>query len=432
MKNMTIDRRKFLSTTAFSLAGLTIIPGAVFGGKGRISPSDKINLAFIGTGKQSEGLVNNFIKRNEVRIVAGSDVDKNKLERFKKQVETYYEENGEAKAEVKTYEDFRDLLERKDIDAVIVATPDHWHALQSIEAMKAGMDVYCEKPLAHTIEEGKAMVTAAEKYNRIVQTGSMQRSWGDFRHASELVRNGYIGEIKKILVSVGAPAIPCELPKQTTPHDLNWNLWLGPAPERGYNAVLSPPVDQTHWPRWRDYKEYGGGILADWGAHMFDIAQWGMGTDDTGPVEVIPPNDPKEIFGLSMKYKNGVEVVHEDFGRGHAVRFIGSDGSLDVSRSFLDSKPENIVSAEIKNGETRLYYSDDHYQNWLDSIKSRKQPVADVTVGHRTATICNLANIAYWLNRPFKWDPEKEKITNDNKAQQLVGKTYRDPWTLEI
>lgn len=431
--NKPLNRRQFISGAAVLTSGVFLLPKKVFG-LGLKNPGEKIHLAFIGTGKQSVGLVNNFIKREDVKITAGSDVDKDKLNRFKKQVETYYAENaGNGKySAVTTYADFRELLENKDVDAVVVATPDHWHAIQSIEAMKAGKDVFCEKPLAHTVEEGRAMADTAEKYKRVLQTGSMQRSWRDFRHACELVRNGYIGDVEKIVVSVGGPAIPCTLPSQETPAELDWEMWLGPAPERGYNEVLSPPIEHDHWPRWRDYKEFGGGTLADWGAHMFDIAQWGMGTDHTGPVEVIPPLDPDAVYGLRLLYENGIEVEHSDFGRGHAVRFIGSEGSIDVSRSFLDSKPETIVTAEIKVNETRLYHSDDHYQNWLDCIKSRKQPVAKAEIGHRTATICNIGNIAYWLRKPMKWDPVKEKFADNKEANKLLGKEYRKPWNLDV
>lgn len=427
-----MGRRNFIWDSIFASTGFTILPKYVFASGHLKGPGDKINLAFIGTGKQSVGLVNRFIEKQDVKIMAGSDVDKEKLARFKKQVEGYYAgiTGKSGYSGVQTFEDFRELLAKKDIDAVVIATPDHWHALQSIQAMKYGKDVFCEKPLAHTIKEGRTMADAADEYGRVVQTGSMQRSWNDFRHACELVRNGYIGDIQKILVNVGGPAIPCDLPAQETPEVVNWDMWLGPAPVRAYNEVLSPPIEQDHWPRWRDYKEYGGGTLADWGAHMFDIAQWGMGTDHTGPIKLIPPGNPKKVFGLKLLYENGVEVEHADFGRGYGVRFVGSDGSIDVSRSFLDSKPENIVSAKIKENETRLYYSDDHYQNWLDCIKSRKQPIANAETGHRTATICNAGNIAYWLRRPLYWNPDKERFMNDKEANALREKNYRKPWKL--
>lgn len=433
MHKPKMKRRNFFANSLLATSGLMMLPQNIFS-RSLTSPGNKIHLAFIGTGKQSVGLVNNFINRDEVKIIAGSDVDKDKLTRFKNQVENHYASTSDKSkySVVKTYEDYRDLLGRDDIDAVVIATPDHWHALQSIEAMKTGKDVYCEKPLAHTIEEGRAMANAAMKYNSIVQTGSMQRSWTDFRHACELVRNGYIGDVSKILVSVGGPAIPCTLPDQKVPDKLNWDMWLGPAPNRGYNEVLSPPIEHDHWPRWRDYKEYGGGTLADWGAHMFDIAQWAMGTDQTGPTEIIPPTDPDVVYGLRLLYETGVEVEHTDFDRGYAVRFIGSEGTIDVSRSFLDSKPENIVTASIKVNETRLYYSDDHYQNWLDCMKSRKQPVTNAETGHRTATICNIGNIAYWLRKPLQWNPDKEEFVDNEEANKLRGKKYRDPWKLYV
>ncbi|MDB5230952.1 MAG: gfo/Idh/MocA family oxidoreductase [Chitinophagaceae bacterium] len=411
-------RRKFISNTAKAAIAFTIIPRYVLG-RGYMAPSDKITLGFIGTGKQSRSLLNSF--KDKAQIIAGSDVDTQKLALFQSLTEKAYAAN-KGKADYKSftaYNDFREVINRKDIDAVVIATPDHWHAMNTIMSAHAGKHVYCEKPLAHTIEEGRAMVNAMKKNNRILQTGSMQRSWKNFRHACELVRNGYVGDIKEVLVTVGTAAVPCDLKAEPVPPNVNWNRWVGPAPYHDFNAVLSPPVEQDIYPMWRLYKEYGGGILSDWGAHMFDIAQWGLGMDRSGPVKFYPP-DGNQYKTLTMVYDNGVVMKHEDFKRGYAVRFIGTKGTLDISRSFLDSNPANIVSAEIKPNEIHLYNTDDHYQDWLDAIRSGKQPICDAETGHRSSSVCCLANIAYWLKRPLEWNPERERFRNDREANLLL------------
>ncbi len=432
MTKIQSNRRTFIRNSALAAAGLTVVPREVLGGKNYVAPSDKVQLGFIGTGKLARNFFVRFAELPEVQITAGCDVDSLKLERFLSSINAFYaEKTGKERYDkTRAYEKYEDLIADKNVDAVVVVTPDHWHAIPSIAAMEAGKDVYCEKPLAHTVEEGRAMVEAARKYERIVQTGSMQRSWPDFGKAVELVRNGYIGEIRKIVVNVGDPAIKCLLPAEDTPEYLNWDRWVGPAQYRPYNQILSPSIEQTHWPRWRDYREFGGGGVTDWGAHMFDIAQWALDMDHSGPVKFIPPEFPEATRGLIMQYANGVIMTHEDFGRGWAVRFHGTEGVLDVSREFLDSKPEWIALSEIEAGDGRVYRSDNHYQNWIDCIKNRTLPVADVENGHRTATVCNIANLAYRLRRPLEWDPEKEEFTGDEEANGLRGKEYREPYTL--
>jgi predicted dehydrogenase len=432
-KNIPISkqysRRSFVKNGLKAAVVFTIVPRFVLGGKGYLPPSDRINLGFIGTGKQAKGLVNSF--KNIAQTVAGSDVDSQKLAAFQLLTEKHYAEatQKEKYAGFTGYPDFRELLERKDIDAVVIATPDHWHAVQAIMAANAGKHVYCEKPMAHTVAEGRAMVNAMQKNKVILQTGSMQRSWEKFRHACELVRNGYIGKVKEVLVNVGDPAVPFNLPGMPVPGYLNWDGWVGPSVMRPYHTELSPPVEKDIFPNWRNYKEYGGGILSDWGAHMFDIAQWGLGMDRSGPVKFIPPAD-NPVKGLTMIYENGIEMKHADFGRKFGVRFIGEKGTLDVSRDFIDSNPANIATATLGSNDTRLYYSNDHYQDWLDCIKTGKQPICDVETGHRSSSVCALANIAYWLKRPLDWDPKKEKFRNDSEANALLKPTIRGHWKL--
>jgi predicted dehydrogenase len=424
-----LDRRNFLKNSLKASLAWTIIPRRVLG-RGWIAPSDRINLGFIGTGKQGRGLLNAFAPR--AQVLAAADVDSRKLTWFHLLTEKYYSEakNSPAYKGFTAYPDFRELLDRKDIDAVIVATPDHWHALISIMAAQAGKHVYCEKPLAHSIVEGRAMVKAVEHNKVVLQTGSMQRSWKTFRHACELVRNGYLGDIKEVWVNVGTAAVADNLPGQAVPLDLNWDFWVGPAPFNPFNPELSPPFEQDIFPNWRKYKEYGGGILSDWGAHMFDIAQWGLGMDHTGPIHFIPADGVK-YDSLTMIYDNGVILKHKDFGRNYGVRFLGSKGTLDISREYLDSKPDNIVASTIQATEIQLYKSDDHYQDWLDAIKSGKPPICDVETGHRTASLCALANITYWLNRPLEWNPQTEEFKKDKAANLMLEARMRDPWKLE-
>ena len=428
MKTKQNQRRSFLKNTLIAAGGISIVPRQVLG-KGYIPPSDKLNIGIIGSGTQARGLASIFIGLKETQVIAASDVNTKKMDAFIKSYITATTKNNAPKTakDLAQYLDYEDLLARKDIDAVVIGTPDHWHAKPSIDAMAAGKHVYCEKPLSHTIVEGRAMVNAARKYNKILQTGSHQRSIKEFRKACELVRNGYLGKINKVSVSVGNPYSECKLPYQPTPAHIDWDRWVGPAAMRPYHATL---VDADFFPRWRWFKEFGGGIIADWGAHMFDIVQWALGKDDSGPVKFTPPREPNAVKGLSMMYDNGVEMVHEDFCRGNAVRFEGEKGTLNISRHFFDSDPENIVSATIGANEIQLYKSEHHQLDWIQAIKNNSQPVCDAEIGHRTASICHIANIAYELNRMVEWDPEKESFINDDEANLKRSKLYRSPYNI--
>ena len=423
-------RREIIKNSTSLLGGIFIIPSHVLGGRGKIAPSDKIGLGFIGTGKQGKGLASRFSKLPDAQIIAASDVDSQKLALFKAHVATATAENETSVSDCHTYANYHELLKNPGVDAVVIASPDHWHAAMSIDAMRKGKDVFCEKPLTHTVNEGRRMAKAVIKYGSVLQTGSMQRSSKNFRHAVNLVRNGYLGEITKILVSVGDPAIVCDLPPQSAPAEINWDGWVGPATMRPYSAVLAHPQGTKGWAQWRQYQEFGGGNLCDWGAHMFDIAQWALKMDRSGPVLFIPPADPLAKRGLKIIYDSGVEMVHEDFERGWAVRFIGSKGTLDVSRKFLDSDPINIAQAKLAGNEKSVYHSNDHYQDWLNCIKTRKQPICDVETGHRSASVCNLANIAYRMRRPLRWDPIKEQFAKNKEANKYLKMKYRKPYKL--
>ena len=423
-----MSRRHFIGTGMTAAAAFTIVPRHVLGGSGMMAPSDQITLGFIGTGKQARDLLGSFA--NKAKVIAGCDVDSRKMDRFKTLTEERYAKLGSSAKGFKTYKDFRALLKNREIDAVVISTPDHWHAIQVIEAAKAGKDVFCEKPYAHSIEEGRLMVQAIEKYKRVNQVGSMQRSWKNFRNACQLVRNGHIGDIIEVKVGCGAPGIKCDLPTEPTPKNVDREMWVGPAEYNGFNAILSPPLELDIYPRWRMYREYGNGALSDWGTHMFDIAQWGLGMDHTGPVAVYPPG--KDHKFLTFVYENGVKMTHEVFNRGYGVRFIGTKGIIDVSREYFETLPSKLASHEFAGSEIKLYESNDHYQDWLDCIRSRKQPICTAETGHRTASICYIAAIAYELDRPLQWNPAKEEFVNDADANKLRSGYLRKPWKMNV
>ncbi len=404
-----------------------ILPSSAWAAKDKLGPNDKISLGFIGVGKQGGGLLNGFLHKDNVQVVAVCDVDGKRRAHAKKQVDDFYAAQKE-KAEYKgcaAYNDFRDLLERADIDAVVIATPDHWHAINVIQAADAGKDIYCEKPLSLTIYEGRAMVNAVRRNARICQTGSQQRSSSNFRRACELVRSGYIGKIQTVEVAVGGPSKWCDLEERTAPPELDWDMWLGPAPLRGWNKILSPEGVHDHFPKWRRYREYSGGGMTDWGAHHFDIAQWGLGMDHTGPIEVIPPGG-KDREHLTYRYANGIEMHHID---GNGVTFKGEDGEIFVNRGKFRAKPSAITKDSLGPHDVRLYESNDHRGNWLDCIRSREKPICDVEIGARSATVCHLGNLAYWYNRRLRWDPDRERFIDDAEANlRWLDVCRRPPW----
>jgi predicted dehydrogenase len=425
--NATINRRRFIGNSATAALAFTIVPRHVLGGKGSVAPSDRIGLGYIGVGKQSHGLLEDIGRCKETVVLAACDVDQKKLAGFQKAAEGNNSSKN-APAHVEAYKYYRELLERKDINAVVIAAPDHWHAQMAVDATKADKDIYCEKPLALTIAEGRAMVNATRKYGRIFQTGNMQRSWRDFRHAVELVRNGYIGEIKEVNVHVGEPVKQCSLPELEPPAELDWNEWVGPSLYRGWNPQLAPVFGDDDWAWWRGYRDFGGGQVTDWGAHMFDIAQWALEMDKSGPAEFLPPSGPA-TSGLSMKYSNGVVVNHKDWGEHNAVQFIGTAGRIEVSREFIRTFPDKeLAKADLKSTDKRVYYSDNHYQDWVDAMKKRTKPVSDVEIGHRTASVCNIVNIAYELQRPLQWNPENEEFVGDDFANMMRTRAYRGKW----
>lgn len=424
-----ISRRKFLTTAALA-SSVLIVPRRVLGGRGYIAPSDKIALGFIGVGRQGFGLRRRFVDLTDVQIVAACDPYAAKLERFiNANNHAYAEITGQASYNAtSSFVDYRELLSRKDIDAVVIASPDHWHGAMAVHAAEQGKDIFCEKPLSLTVREGRAMVEATRKHGRVFQTGSMQRSGAEFRQAVQLVRSGAIGEIKKIVVSVGGPPKDWDLQAEPLPQGLNWELWMGPnSVDRPYNNALAPAIEEKFWGKWRDYKEFGGGYMTDWGAHMFDIGQWGLGMDHSGPVKIIP-GGPNRVSGLIYEYANGIQMIHQPEPGKNYCHFFGSEGEVYVQRGLLRTTPESLKDKVFSPSEYKIYVSENHYQDFINAIKTRKPPICDVEVGHRTATVCNIGNIAYQLGRTLEWDPEKEKFKKDREANKLLKRKMKKEW----
>ena len=377
-------------------------------------------------------MLRGFLHQPGTQVLAVCDTDAQKLEHAREAAEKHYAEERDLPnyRGCDAYLDYCEILDRPDIDAVVIATPDHWHAVQVIHAAAAGKDIYCEKPLSLTLAEARDMVRAVRRYGCVFQTGSMQRSDRKFRQACELVRNGYLGEIKSVAVSIetGFANHPllCDLPAQTVPEELKWEMWLGPAPLRPYHEILAPPIEFTGWPAWRNYRDYSGGGMTDWGAHHFDIAQWGLGMDESGPVEIIPPGRGAAL--LTYRYASGTTMT-ADF-EGNGIVFTGTRGELEVNRRVLQTRPERLASHPIGANEIRLYESNDHKLDWLECVRERRRPICDVETGCRSVSVCHLGNIAVELDRPLKWDPDKERFRNDPEANRLCERAKRSPWRI--
>ncbi len=429
-----VSRRQFLGRSTLAAASAAVAPlfvsARTLGRESRAAASDRLTLGFIGVGKKNLGHLGTFLKSPETQVVAVCDVDTTRREEAKKRVVKIYGDGQKSDYQgCATYNDYRDLLARDDIDAVVIGTPDHWHAIQAIEACKAKKDVYCEKPLSLTIHEARKMVEAARKYDRVFQTGSQQRTEfsGRFRTAVEYVRSGRIGKILTVHVSVGGPSKWCDLPGEAPEPGLDWDRWLGPAPMRPYNAILSPRGVHNHFPAWRSYREYSGGSYTDFGAHHYDIAQWGLDMDGSGPIEIIPPDDETATVGLRYKYPGGVEVIH---GGPAGITFLGTKGLIEVDRGFITSLPDSILKEPLTEKDVHLGKSTSHQQDWLDCIRSRTRPAADVEIGARSVTVCHLGNLAYWNRRALKWDPKTWQFVGDAEANQWLDRDRREGYTL--
>jgi len=418
-----LTRRDFLKGSAVAagaaLGWPTIVPSSVFGAD---APSNRITIGSIGVGIMGTIDMKAFKGKSGSEVVAVCDVDAGHLENA----------GRIAGLDKKScYRDFRELLVRDDIDVVVVVTPDHWHVPISIAAVRAGKDVYCEKPLSLTIAEGRALADEVKRYGAILQTGSQQRSSDNFRFACELVRNGRIGEVHTVRVGIPENNRTCEptWAPEPVPQGFDYDMWLGAAPWEPYTQK------RCHY-EFRFILDYSGGQVANWGAHHLDIAQWGLGMDNTGPVEIIGDGEFPQtgLFTTATrvyfeaKYANGVKVICSTGGSN--AKFEGTEGWVDVSRDGMNCEPESLKKETIKPDEIHLYESRDHQQNFLDCVKSRKEPIAPVEIGHRTATLCHLGNIAMLLRRKLKWDAKIERFIEDTEANRMLSRPRRAPWRL--
>jgi predicted dehydrogenase len=415
----TPSRRGFLRAGAALAAFPAIVPARAFGA------ADRVRLGFVGVRNQGTNNLKAFLKRPDADVVAVCDADRDVLAKARALAA---KATGKAVADPA---DYRKLLESKDVDAVVITTPDHWHARMTVDACAAGKDVYCEKPLSLTIAEGRAMVAAARREGRVVQTGSQQRSDARFRQACELVRNGRVGKIDRIVVGLpkvnfDGPAVPDGPP----PPGLDYDAWLGPAPRKPYNAKHVHYLFRFFW-------DYSGGQLTNFGAHHLDIAQWALGRDESGPVAVAATATfhPEKWYEVPMQstvtytYEDGIKIICEQgTDAPGGLTFHGSEGTLYVTRGKIDANPRDILKEPRIATYRRLGRSDDHHANWLECIRTRATPVADVAIGHRSATVCHLGNLAIRLGRPLKWDPEAERFGDDSEANAMLARPYRKPW----
>lgn len=416
---MKSSRRTFLKTSvaASSLFAVPmIIPARAFGA------NERVVTGHIGVGGQGKANLNAFLGTKQVSPAFVCDVDSERSA----QAADIVTKAGQ-KAEI--VGDYRKILDRKDVDAVVISTPDHWHAPITIAACQAGKDVYCEKPLTLSIAEGRLMVNAAREHKRMVQTGSQQRSGKEFRQACELVRNGAIGKVHTVLVGIPKPNHPgMPIPDSDPPSNLDYNRWLGPAPQRPYNK------NRVHY-NFRFFRDYSGGQMTNFGAHHLDIAQWGLGVDGLGPVSTegtgtFHPekwHEVTETCRVTHTYADGAKVIlgqqQKDIPDG--CTFLGEKGKIYVTRGKITSDPAEILQTPTDSLKIRLEVSNNHHVNFLDSLKSRTLPICDVEIGHRSATICHLGNIAIQLGRKLNWDPVKEQFVGDDEASAMVSRPYR-------
>jgi predicted dehydrogenase len=464
---MTTSRRTFLKRA--SLAGVPfILPSRIWAAD--TQPNDKPGMAFIGLGIQARGLLSNFLHQ-DVTVVAMCDVDTTRREDGVRRVDEFYKNHPEkgTPGNCKGYSDFRDVLARKDVDLVCIATPDHWHAYITIAAMAAGKDVYCEKPLTYNIQEATAVMAAAKKYNRILQTGAMQRSGFEFLTAAELVRNGCIGKITRVDCNFGGPSRPHTDPAEDIPLEpgLDWDMWCGGAPLVKYSDKLSPRGVHTFFPMvWRMDDLFGSGYCGDWGAHHLDIAQWGLGMDNSGPVKVIKAarseaDKAKAEFGgraqagVVLEFAGGIQLTHNPFSLFGTV-FYGTEGTVSVNRGKFEMKHgADVVSHFTKKEDggsldgalakarkafltdsaytTKLYKTrGGHPADLVTCVKSRQRPCSNEDVGGRAAILCHLCNMAYVRDAGFDWDPVKNTFANGTGDPAWLNREggYRGAWSV--
>jgi predicted dehydrogenase len=443
------NRRTFIKSAAAGIALPYVLPPFVFG---QNAPSERIVMGCIGVGGMGTNNMMGFLANADVQMAAVCDPERgsdgyghwynkggwlgrepaiervNKHYAAQRQAGTYKGCDG--------YVDFRELLARKDIDAVMIATPDHWHAIQAIAAARAGKDIYCEKPLTLTVAEGRAVVRAAQRANVVFQTGTHHRSVdGHLRHVCELIRNGRIGEVKRVISHIGANNRTSAANKGDSmpiPEGFDWETWLGPAPAVPYHR------DRTHY-TFRFVQDYSGGQTTNLGVHALDIVQWALGTDRTGPTqfEDLGSEWPTDgLFDTATKvhfravYDSGVELICETSNDDLVARFEGTEGWIEATYKSFKASPESLKDSVIGPNEIRLYRSNDHHRNFLDCVKSRGETITPAEVGHRSTSLCLVANIAMQLKRKIRWNPQTEQIVGDERAARMLSKAMRTPWRL--
>lgn len=455
MNKTKLSRRSFLATSLSGAAVLgfpAIVPSSVFG---QNAPSNRINIGAIGVGRISRGHdLPGTWKYESARIMAVCDLDSKRVELGKAYINDYYaKKTGKPYSGVTGYPNHHELLANKDIDAVIISTPDHQHAIVAVDAVRAGKDVYLQKPASLTIKEGRYLSDAVQASDRILQIGSQQRSWKQFHRACELVRNGRIGEVKH--VEIGLPGDPSgpDAPEMPVPPNLNYDAWLGSTPVVYYTEMRVHPQNGFDRPGWLRCEQFGAGMITGWGAHHVDTAHWGMNTELTGPVEIwgtaeFPTHGLWNVHGkfkTEARYANGITMaISGDFRNG--IKFYGTKGWIFVTRdenvtasdpgATAGDKPKPLVASDPKilesvigPNEIHLYQSDDQHGNWLECIRSRKAPIAPVEIGHRACSTCLLHHIAMKTKRKLHWDPAKERFWNDDEANSMLSRPQRPPYT---
>ena len=459
-KKSQISRRGFIQSsvkaavTSVTLGFPSIVPASVFG---KLAPSNRINIGAIGTGRISRDHdMPGVWKYDYAQIMAVCDLDKKRADDAKTLVNGYYsKKNGKPYDGVRVYNDYRELLQNKDIDAVLVSTPDHWHSIIAIDAVKAKKDIYLQKPTSLTIAEGRALADAVKQSKQIFQIGSQQRSTTQFRYAAELVRNGRIGDLKTVYVGLPGDPSGDEESEMPIPANLNYDMWLGSTPEVYYTEKRVHPQNDYGRPGWLRCEQFGAGMITGWGSHHVDSAHWGMGTELTGPVEVWGTADfPKSglwdvhgIFRTEALYANGVKmVVSNELPNG--IKFEGTKGWIFVTRGSyqatasdpvansegvkpLEASDPAIIKSVIGPNEIHLYESKDHHGNWLECIKSRKETIAPVEVAHRSCSTCLVHHVAMKVKRKVYWDPVKERFNNDDEANSMLSRPQRSPYVLK-
>jgi hypothetical protein len=419
----TLSRRSFIKAGLATAAGTIFFP--YIARSNPIGANNRVRMALIGCGLIMKGHHGWAQSHPMIDLVAVCDVKTSQREAALAQLK---QKNPDAVG----YVDYGDIMARSDIDAVIIGTPDHWHAAISIDAMRVGKDVYVEKPMALTLDEAAAMVAAEKRYARILQVGSMQRSYTEFRQAVDIVRNGWIGEITEIHIDLRGDFAPVRLlPEEPVPADIDYDRWLGPAPWRPYNNLR---VLGNYGGGWRIFWDYGSRKNGDWGAHHFDIVQWALDMDGNGPVLFVPKGFEGSPYQYHQ-YANGLKVTASKGGgpaNGAMIRFVGKNGEVKVSRDSIETTPAGLPSRVPSSSEFAAYRSNNHRQNWLDSIISRRPPICPATVGASTFDICSLAGIAERLNRPIRWNPEKREMIGDPEASRFADYTRREGYPLPV